>query len=223
MDYDRHADPQDRNRTMRNEREGHRRSSIFGGRDDRWDDRFDRNWRDPDETRGRSMTQDRRNPRSYRDEHGGERIFRPDRGPESRRRFEGRGTRDEERHFGPDDYRDDLPRDETSHLIASNKVEGTAVYGRDGSRLGTIYNFMVDKRSGRVEYAVMSFGGFLGMGTRYYPVPWQMLTYHTDIGGYEVDLTEDDLREAPSFDERSEPRFDRSYGRDVFAYYGLYY
>ena len=54
--------------------------------------------------------------------------------------------------------------DETGRLIASNKVEGTAVFNRQGERLGSVYNFMVDKRSGQVEYAVMSFGGFLGMG-----------------------------------------------------------
>ena len=55
--------------------------------------------------------------------------------------------------------------EETHRLIASNKVEGTAVYNRQGEKLGSVHNFMVDKRSGKVEYAVMSFGGFLGMGT----------------------------------------------------------
>ena len=58
----------------------------------------------------------------------------------------------------------DTKIDETNRLIASNKVEGTAVYNRKGEKLGSVYNFMVDKRSGKVEYAVMSFGGFLGMG-----------------------------------------------------------
>ena len=52
------------------------------------------------------------------------------------------------REFGYDDRHEGLPIDETSRLIASNKVEGTAVYARDGARLGSIYNFMVDKRSG---------------------------------------------------------------------------
>ena len=69
--------------------------------------------------------------------------------------------------------------DETDRLIASNKVEGTAVYNRQGERLGSIYNFMVDKRSGQVEYAVLSFGGFLGIGEDYYPLPWKALTYDT--------------------------------------------
>ena len=73
--------------------------------------------------------------------------------------------------------------DETDRLIASNKVEGTAVYDPQGERLGSIYNFMVDKRSGRAEYAVLSFGGFLGIGDDYYPLPWQSLNYDTGLGG----------------------------------------
>ena len=63
----------------------------------------------------------------------------------------------------------DVEADETSRLIASNKVEGTAVYNRQGERLGSVYNFMVDKMSGQVAYAVISFGGFLGIGDSYGP------------------------------------------------------
>ena len=74
--------------------------------------------------------------------------------------------------------------DETRDLIASNKVEGTAVYNRQGERLGTVYNFMVNKRSGQVAYAVMSFGGLLGVGESYHPLPWNALTYDTNQGGY---------------------------------------
>ena len=66
--------------------------------------------------------------------------------------------------------------DETARLIASNKVEGTAVFDRAGEQLGTVYNFMVDKVSGQVAYAVMSFGGFLGIGESYHPLPWRALT-----------------------------------------------
>ena len=73
--------------------------------------------------------------------------------------------------------------DETNRLIASDKVEGTAVYNRAGERLGEVYNFMVDKYSGRVAYAVMSFGGFLGIGEKYHPLPWKVLTYDTGLGG----------------------------------------
>ncbi len=62
--------------------------------------------------------------------------------------------------------------DETDRLIASDKVEGTAVYNRAGERLGSVRNVMIDKFSGQVAYAVMSFGGFLGVGERYHPLPW---------------------------------------------------
>ena len=89
--------------------------------------------------------------------------------------------------------------DETDRLIASNKVDGTAVYNRQGERLGSVYNFMVDKRSGQVEYAVMSFGGFLGIGDSYHPLPWKTLKYNTSMGGYVVDLDKGRLQGAPSY------------------------
>ncbi|HEV2866024.1 MAG TPA: PRC-barrel domain-containing protein [Allosphingosinicella sp.] len=114
-----------------------------------------------------------------------------------------------------------MPVNETGRLIASNKVEGTAVYGRRGDRLGTIYNFMVDKYSGQVEYAVMSYGGFLGMGQRYYPLPWRILSYDTRQGGYRIDMSERDLERAPSFGRDDEPRFSRDYGRRVNDWYGV--
>ena len=63
-------------------------------------------------------------------------------------------------------------RRETDSLIGSDKVEGTAVYGRDGRNIGSVQRVMIDKRSGKVAYAVVSFGGFLGMGEDYYPMPW---------------------------------------------------
>jgi PRC-barrel domain len=76
--------------------------------------------------------------------------------------------------------------DETDELIASNKVEGTAVYNQEGERIGTLHHFMVGKHSGQVAYAVMSFGGLLGLGENYYPLPWNELTYDTNRGGYVI-------------------------------------
>lgn len=113
--------------------------------------------------------------------------------------------------------------DETDRLIASNKVEGTAVYNRQGERLGSVHNFMVDKRSGKVEYAVMSFGGFLGMGESYHPLPWKVLTYDTDQGGYVVDLDKAMLEGGPSYRSGEEPRYDRVYDEQVYGYYGVPY
>jgi hypothetical protein len=128
-----------------------------------------------------------------------------------------------ERDFGHDDRHQGLPIEETSRLIASNKVEGTPVYSRDRHRLGTVYNFMVDKVSGQVEYAVLRYGGFMGVGQRYYPLPWKVLTYHRDAGGYVIDMSARDFEDAPSFDRTDEPEFDTDYGRRVHSWYGLEY
>ena len=76
--------------------------------------------------------------------------------------------------------------DETDELIASNEVEGTAVYNRQGERIGTLHHFMVGKRSGQVAYAVMSFGGLFGLREKHYPLPWNELTYDTGRGGYVI-------------------------------------
>ena len=113
--------------------------------------------------------------------------------------------------------------DETHRLIASNRVEGTAVYNRQGEKLGTVDKFMVDKRSGKVEYAVMSFGGFLGMGDSYHPLPWNVLKYDTNQGGYVVDLDKQILQEAPSYKEGEEPPYDEAYGKRVHGYYRVPY
>ena len=112
--------------------------------------------------------------------------------------------------------------DETDRLIASDRVEGTAVYNRQAERLGDVYNFMVDKRSGQVAYAVMPFGGFLGIGDDYYPLPWKALTYDTTLQGYVVDLDKDRLRQAPHYARTAEPEWrDPDYGRRVDDYYGM--
>lgn len=117
----------------------------------------------------------------------------------------------------------DIATDETNRLIASNKVEGTQVYNHEGEKLGSIYNFMVDKRSGDVEYAVLQFGGLFGLGSDYYPLPWNVLTYDTDQGGYVVNLDKTMLEEAPRYASGNEPAFDRDYGRQVYGYYGVSY
>jgi hypothetical protein len=111
--------------------------------------------------------------------------------------------------------------DETDRLIASDKVEGTAVYNRAGERLGSVHTVMIDKYSGQVAYAVMSFGGFLGIGERYHPLPWRSLTYDTGLGGYVVDVTREQLEGAPSHGRDEAPWGDPTYGRRVSDYYGL--
>jgi hypothetical protein len=108
---------------------------------------------------------------------------------------------------------------ETASLIGSDKVEGTAVYGPDDRKIGTVQRVMIDKVSGKVAYAVVSFGGFLGMGEDYYPMPWSKLNYDTSLGGYRVDVTEDQLKGAPKFNRNTDWDWsDRSRDRTVHDY-----
>jgi len=116
-----------------------------------------------------------------------------------------------------------LERDETDNLISSSKVDGTAVYSSDGEKIGRIDHLMIGKRSGRVEYAVMNFGGFLGMGENHHPLPWDALDYDTNRGGYVVNVDKDRLRNAPSHESSQQPSYDRDYGQTVYSYYGFIY
>jgi hypothetical protein len=84
-------------------------------------------------------------------------------------------------------------------LIASDRVEGTAVRRSNGGKVGTIQRLMIDKVSGNVAYAVLSFGGFLGMGQKHLPIPWARLTYDRLLGAYHLDLSDEELSRAPSF------------------------
>lgn len=111
---------------------------------------------------------------------------------------------------------------ETGTLIGSDKVEGTAVYGPDGEKIGSIERVMIDKVSGRVSYAVLSFGGFLGIGDDHYPLPWPSLKYNTELGGYQSMIPVDKLQKAPSYATESEWNWnDAARARSVNAYYGV--
>ncbi len=115
-----------------------------------------------------------------------------------------------------------LEQAETASLIGSDKVEGTAVYRPNGDKVGMIERIMIDKLSGKVAYAVMSFGGFLGLGHDHYPIPWSLLTYNTQLQGYEVNITDDQLKGAPRF-TRDHPWDwdDNDRSRRVHNYYGV--
>ena len=115
-----------------------------------------------------------------------------------------------------------LETNETGNLIGSDKVEGTAVYGADRNKIGSIERVMIDKQSGKVSYAVLSFGGFLGIGDSYYPLPWKALDYDTSMGGYVVDLNKDRLERAPSYAGKEGADWgDPAYGRRIDEYYGF--
>ena len=112
-----------------------------------------------------------------------------------------------------------LDKRETANLIGSDKVEGTTVYGADGNNIGSIELVMLDKISGKAAYAVMSFGGFLGVGEDYYPIPWSMLKYDTNLGGYRVNLTQSQLENAPKYSQSSDWQWNRDNDRRVYDSY----
>ena len=111
---------------------------------------------------------------------------------------------------------------ETINLIGSDKVEGTAVYGADRQKIGSIERVMIDKTSGKVSYAVLSFGGFLGIGDDHYPLPWQSLKYDTSLGGYIAGVTKAQLEGAPRYSNDNAWNWaDASRARSVNDYYGV--
>jgi hypothetical protein len=114
----------------------------------------------------------------------------------------------------------EVATDETLNLISADKVVGTAVYNRMGESLGSVYGLMLNKLNGRVAYAIMSFGGFLGMGESYHPLPWRVLTYDPKMGAYVVDLDRNRLENAPKYTRANEPDW-TTYPADIDAYYAM--
>lgn len=109
----------------------------------------------------------------------------------------------------------------TDDVISSERVEGTAVYNQTGEKLGSIDDLMIDKRSGQVRYAVLEFGGFLGMGTDRYPLPWGALKYDVDMEGYVVPINKEQLADAPRYSDSDRPEYTPTYGRQIHDYYGV--
>jgi sporulation protein YlmC with PRC-barrel domain len=109
-------------------------------------------------------------------------------------------------------------------LIESDRVEGTAVYDRNGNRIGSVKRLMIDKKTGQVAYTVLSFGGFLGLGSEEYTIPWNKLDYDTSLGGFKTDIAEDQIRGAPSFyRERDYDWSDRQRERELHDYWNTPY
>lgn len=104
-------------------------------------------------------------------------------------------------------------------LISSEDVEGTNVYDMKRSKIGDIDHLMIDKISGRVTYAVMSFGGFIGLGHSHYPIPWAALKYDPKLGGYVTGITEQQLQDAPAFSDDSWA--DRAWETQTYNHYNV--
>jgi sporulation protein YlmC with PRC-barrel domain len=112
------------------------------------------------------------------------------------------------------------PKDTRGHAIAASQVNGTSVYNTAGEKLGSVYDVILDKQSGKAEYAILSFGGFLGIGDQYHPLPWDQLTYDTALDGYVVNLDRRRLEGAPVYAADEMGNWDDLRGRDIDAYYG---
>jgi hypothetical protein len=113
-----------------------------------------------------------------------------------------------------------IERDESSRLISSTKVEGTPVFATDGERLGHIDHLMIGKFDGRVAFSVMSFGGFLGLGESYHPIPWESLDYDTERGGYVVNFDKSRLKDAPYYEGGNPPAYGPNYDNSIYSFYG---
>jgi hypothetical protein len=134
-------------------------------------------------------------------------------------RFFNLGDRVKTLASGEDEFRLRLQTDEDLFLISSRKVEGTPVVDREGARIGHIDSFMVDKYTGRVAYAVMSFGGTLGFGNSLFPLPWDALDYEEDKGGYVLQISKERMEQAPRFEASGEPEFNPEYRRTLLVFY----
>lgn len=111
----------------------------------------------------------------------------------------------------------------SGHLIGAGQVQGTSVYSLAGEKLGSVQDVMIDKRTGRIAYAVLTFGGFMGIGDNYHPLPWEKLTYDTQKGGYVVDIDRATLEGAPSYTDAATANWeDETWSRNVYAHYGVH-
>jgi len=110
----------------------------------------------------------------------------------------------------------------TRDQILASDVRGTAVYNGEGEKIGHIDDIVLNKRDGRATVAIMSFGGFLGLGEQYHPLPWENLSYDVGVGGYVVNVSREQLEGAPRFARGEEPDWnDPAYGQRLSGYYGL--
>lgn len=114
----------------------------------------------------------------------------------------------------------DSTLERSSDTISSDRVDGTAVYGSDREKIGSVTNMLISKREGKVTDVIVSVGGFLGIGSELHSLPWSKLSYDTDLGGYLVTVTADQLKQAPSFADSDRDRaYDREYQTSVYDYW----
>lgn len=106
-------------------------------------------------------------------------------------------------------------------LMGADTLMGNDVFNKQDEDLGDIKEIMLDMRTGRVSYAVLSFGGILGMGGKLFAVPWDALTLDTKNKRFTMNVTKASLEQAPGFDEDSWPNMaDQTWANSIHEYYG---
>lgn len=107
------------------------------------------------------------------------------------------------------------------NVLSTTAVIGDSVVNRTGENLGKIEELMLDLETGRVAYAVLSFGGFLGMGEKLFAVPFEALKLDATREHFMLDVNKDKLKNAPGFDKHNPPQAsDRTWGAEVYKFYG---
>jgi len=104
------------------------------------------------------------------------------------------------------------PSGHTSAILAS-KVKGTSVYDQTGEKVGVVEDVVLDKMSDRIMFAALGQGGVLGVGEKYFPVPWSMLDYSKDKGGYVIPVAQDVLSKAPTYRLEDLTKSDGEFGQ----------
>ena len=105
--------------------------------------------------------------------------------------------------------------------LSAGTITGDSARNRQDEKLGHIAELVIDLDGGRVNYAVLASGGFLGLGEKYFAIPWDLLTVDTDNHDVVIDVSKDMLENAPGFDKDNWPDIhDRSWVGDVYRYYG---
>lgn len=106
-------------------------------------------------------------------------------------------------------------------VMGAGTLIGNDVYNTQGEDLGDIKEIMLDMRSGRVNYAVLSFGGFLGIADKLFAVPWSALKLDTENKRFVLDVAKDQLENAPGFDQDHWPDMaDPTWENKIHSYYG---
>lgn len=108
----------------------------------------------------------------------------------------------------------------TNHVVNANDVIGVNVENMQGDNLGKIEALMLDKLNGKVNYVVLSYGGFLGMGNKLFAMPWSIFSYNKDKDCFQIPLNEEQLKNSPGFDKDSWPNMsDKMWSDSITRYY----